>query len=60
MHSSTYEPTPRDIRAEPINTALRLLGVEAKDNSDEFDSLTLGRFRSDFDWIAQPTYGKVS
>jgi hypothetical protein len=36
----------------PINSALRELGVSANRDMDEFDTLRLGRFRSNADWLA--------
>jgi hypothetical protein len=33
-------------RDDPINVALRKVGIEATDGRDEFDTLGLGRFRS--------------
>ena len=35
----------------PINEGLRLLGVEKKANSDEFDSIGLGENRSTDEWL---------
>ena len=43
----------------PINAALRRLGVRASDGRDEFDTIGLGRFRSNEDWIEQPQFGKA-
>jgi hypothetical protein len=35
----------------PINEALRLLGVRPTPGEDEFDTLGLGRHRSNEDWL---------
>ena len=40
-----------------INKALRKIGV-IRILSDEFDTIGLGRFRDNEDWILQPSYGK--
>jgi len=39
-----------------INAALQLLGAKKEGGRDEFDSIELGRFRSNEDWIEQPRY----
>lgn len=35
---------------DAINQVLRMLGIEAKDAVDEFDSVNLGRYRFTNDW----------
>lgn len=35
-----------DYRCEPINNALRMMGVDAKNNYDEFDTIGLSKYRS--------------
>lgn len=38
-----------DVKIKPINSALKLLGVERKDGMDEFDTVGLGKIRSNYD-----------
>lgn len=47
---------PEQAEIGPINAALRLLGVHTEKGRDEFDSVGLGRFRSNEDWIEQPRF----
>lgn len=39
-----------DYKIRPINSALKLLGVERKDGMDEFDTIGLGKYRHNDDF----------
>ena len=41
----------RTAEVGPINEALVLLGVNRQDSQDEFDTVGLGRYRSNDDWV---------
>jgi hypothetical protein len=41
-----------------INSALRMLGAKKERAHDEFDAVGLSRFRSNEDWLHQPSYGR--
>lgn len=44
------ESDEQDISLKPINTALKMMGVTAKSNMDEFDTIGLSRYRSNSDF----------
>jgi hypothetical protein len=46
--------SPEKISNEPINVALRAIGVSKSSTSDEFATLQLGKYGNDLDWIEQP------
>lgn len=50
LHLAENEPTPT--AGTPISQALRHLGVQQADKSDEFVAAGLGRFRHIEDWLA--------
>lgn len=44
------EDTRKDPVSNPINQALKMMGVEAKPGMDEFDTVNLGRYRTNEDF----------
>jgi hypothetical protein len=48
---------PSKGRMGPINDVLRRMGVERRNNLDEFEAVGLHRYRDNKDWIEQPHYG---
>jgi hypothetical protein len=50
---------PYGIADAAINRALRLIGVVVTDKLDEFDTIGLGWYRSNDDWIEFATSGKA-
>lgn len=44
------ESDEQDISLKPINTALKMMGVTAKSNMDEFDTIGLSKYRSNSDF----------
>lgn len=51
FENGKYVPTP--LLEGAINRAVRHLGVERGDARDEFDALSLGRHRSNAEWLAE-------
>ena len=47
------------VRRGPVSIALSRLGVKVDKELDEYAALGLGRFRSNEDWIEQPTWGSL-
>jgi len=44
------ESTQKDIVYNPINKALKMMGIKAKKGMDEFDTINLGRYRTNEDF----------
>ena len=44
------EDTRKDPGSNPINQALKMMGVKAKPGMDEFDTVGLGRYRTNEDF----------
>lgn len=44
------EDTRKDPDSNPINQALKMMGVKAKTGMDEFDTINLGRYRTNEDF----------
>jgi hypothetical protein len=40
----------KDIVYNPINKALKMMGIKAKKGMDEFDTINLGRYRTNEDF----------
>jgi hypothetical protein len=55
---SDEPPSRNELRSYPINRALTCLGVEETSAIDHFDSLGLGTFRRNRDWLMPPKYLK--
>ena len=45
-----YESDEFDWKSKPINSALKMIGVTRKDGMDEFDTVGLGKYRSNHDF----------